>query len=357
MDAQGNVVIQPLYDFAGDFREGRAYVTSGGGFNAIIDKKGNIIYRGTRHQIISQFIHDGFIRISDVLDNYRKEGFMDRNGKLVIPYLFDEARDFENGFAPVCKYTDPFSEDERLEIPDAEKAKRRRWGMIDRRGKLIVPFEYATIFPFHDGLAMIVDAAGQHGYVDTTGKVVIPPQYKNAQSFSEGKAAVKVNGKWGFIDRKGNMVVAPAFIQARGFNDGRASVTNEAGKAGYIDVSGKLVIDYRFDFGNDFHDGNAVVQLDKKYGSINPAGEWLVKPESEEWMYYGEGLWTSTVSGKTGFVDSSGSWVIPPGFSDAMYFENGLAQVFRGGKRTGHSPLQAIGYVNRQGEMIWDFQR
>jgi hypothetical protein len=35
--------------------------------------------------------------------------------------------------------------------------------------------------------------------------------------FSEGLAAVKVNGKWGIIDKKGKMVIPPQFIDAYWF--------------------------------------------------------------------------------------------------------------------------------------------
>ena len=45
----------------------------------------------------------------------------------------------------------------------------------------------------------------------------IEAQYEDARSFSNGLAAVKVNGLWGFIDLSGEMVIEPAFLDAKDF--------------------------------------------------------------------------------------------------------------------------------------------
>ena len=42
---------------------------------------------------------------------------------------------------------------------------------------------------------------GKYGYVNKIGKLAIPLKYEKVSYFSEGLAAVKLNGKWGFISR------------------------------------------------------------------------------------------------------------------------------------------------------------
>jgi hypothetical protein len=37
------------------------------------------------------------------------------------------------------------------------------------------------------------------GFIDTTGKEVVPCIFEGARDFSEGLAAVLVDGKWGYI--------------------------------------------------------------------------------------------------------------------------------------------------------------
>lgn len=63
--------------------------------------------------------------------------------------------------------------------------------------------------------------------------VVIPAKYYLAENFSEGLAAVKINGKWGFIDKTGKMVIPATFSGAKDFSEGLAAVEIN-GKWGYI---------------------------------------------------------------------------------------------------------------------------
>jgi len=61
--------------------------------------------------------------------------------------------------------------------------------------------------------------------------------YDGAFSFSEGLAAVELNGKYGFIDKKGNLVIQPVYDNAYLFPEGLALVFLN-GKRGYIDTKG-----------------------------------------------------------------------------------------------------------------------
>ncbi|MCC8120455.1 MAG: S-layer homology domain-containing protein [Oscillospiraceae bacterium] len=66
---------------------------------------------------------------------------------------------------------------------------------------------------------------------DTRYKVLIDPVYEDASSFSDGLAAVKVNGKWGFIDESGEMVIQAKYDYVTGFNDGIALAAYDGGGA------------------------------------------------------------------------------------------------------------------------------
>lgn len=66
------------------------------------------------------------------------------------------------------------------------------------------------------------------GYVDAEGEVVIKPQYSDAKSFSNGLAAVCVDGKWGFIDKNNEIVIECQFKDADYFNEfGSCMVSSE----------------------------------------------------------------------------------------------------------------------------------
>ena len=65
---------------------------------------------------------------------------------------------------------------------------------------MVIPFKYDEADFFSEGFAG-VKLNGKWGFVDKSGKVVVPIKYEDGRSFSEGLAAVKLNGKWGFISR------------------------------------------------------------------------------------------------------------------------------------------------------------
>lgn len=78
-----------------------------------------------------------------------------------------------------------------------------------------------------EGLAAVQDTtSGLWGFVDKTGEYVIAPIYYGAYPFSEGLAAVNVDGDWGFIDTQGTMVLEPIYqtVETEKFENGYVTV-------------------------------------------------------------------------------------------------------------------------------------
>ena len=72
--------------------------------------------------------------------------------------------------------------------------KNCKWGFIDKTGKVIVPFEYEEAYDFQDGLAR-VSKNNKWGAIDETGEEVIQCQYNELLSFCDGLAKVEENGR------------------------------------------------------------------------------------------------------------------------------------------------------------------
>lgn len=79
------------------------------------------------------------------------------------------------------------------------------------------------------------------GYIDSTGKVVIPLQFSAAHNFSEGMAAVLIDGKLGYINKEGKVVIKPQFDEAQKFEGGKARVRIIKEGYGYVDKQGNFV--------------------------------------------------------------------------------------------------------------------
>ncbi len=172
-----------------------------------------------------------------------KFGFIDKSGKEIIPFLFDNATGFSDGLASV--------------------ASEGKEGFIDPTGKVVIPFMYDRTCAFQQGLAF-VKKDGKCGYVNASGQAVIPLIYDDADYyFKNALAAVKQADLYGYIDRTGKLIVPCQYKNAHGFNEGLASV-QLGDKWGFIDTTGTLVIDARYDYAGFFTDGVAEVKFEGK---------------------------------------------------------------------------------------------
>ncbi len=171
------------------------------------------------------------------------------------------------------------------------------------------------------------------GYIDKSGSTVISPQFDFCYGFSEGLAAVEIDGVYGFISKQGNFAVPLQYQWAFSFYYGLAPICFKDSKCGYIDKSGKITIPLSFREVDGFFDGLAAVQTETTKGFINTVGEWVFT-KSDETMYYSfsEGLcridvWGEKEEGYCGYIDTNGEIVIKPQFNDTRDFSEGYAYV------------------------------
>ena len=214
--------------------------------------------------------------------------------------------------------------------------KTEMYGYIDRFGKVILPYQYYEANSFSDGLALVKNAKRQYEYVDKTGKVMIDAsQYTSGSNFSEGLAAVAVrdNGqsvaKFGYIDTKGNMKIEPKFAKAYGFSEGLAKVcvgeSINAYSIGYIDESGayKVAPNLNDHYDDTLFSEGLVPIADGAGGYVNKEGQLVVNPvipkDDENYIKHniaGEfrnGIAkVSFTDGKIGYIDKSGTYIWDP---------------------------------------------
>ena len=69
-----------------------------------------------------------------------------------------------------------------------------RWGYVDAEGRLVIPCRYAAAAPFSEGRAAVQIPGERWGYIDTTGLMVIAPEYAVASPFADSLAWVELPG-------------------------------------------------------------------------------------------------------------------------------------------------------------------
>ncbi|MCB0712010.1 MAG: WG repeat-containing protein [Ignavibacteriae bacterium] len=218
------------------------------------------------------------------------------------------------------------------------------YGFINTDGRMVIPRQFADAGYFREGLAPVAITVNDDlvwGYINQTGKWVIEPQFSKAKGFSEGLAPVFLwtdsgtvyegfgcivsekydrIGKWGFINRAGEFVLPLTYGSAYGFHDGVATVYADSGYV-LIDRNGnELFPQRRFMWIGEFSEGQAPATLGFFLGG--------------------------QTNGEVGFINQFGEWRISPMFDNAGSFHSGRAVVTS-------KHLENFFYINSKGEVVW----
>ncbi len=120
------------------------------------------------------------------------------------------------------------------------------WGYINKTGKVVIKPQFRYALAFSEGLAA-VRIEGRYGYIDTTGRVVIAPSYDRGNPFSHGLAQVFRDGKPLFIDKNGHEIFQHSFASIMPFQQHSVTIAGTGtGKYCLIDRQGKMVTDSAF---------------------------------------------------------------------------------------------------------------
>lgn len=232
IDKTGKLVIPLQFSHAESFSEGLAGVNIGtqGGF---IDRTGKLVFS------LPLDVSFGFQAGIVLVQHGGEESYYNRAGhRLPTPKLTrGTGEPFAEGLAAV-----------RID---------EKWGYMDTAGAVIIAPAFLEASSFSEGLAAVqvpIDlvwcpspsgdsrwgATKRYGHIDKTGKIVIPPLSDYPATFSEGLAVISVCSKLSFIDRTGTIVLQPPFPVFSGFRNGLAAVESDAGN-GYIDRTGRII--------------------------------------------------------------------------------------------------------------------
>lgn len=145
------------------------------------------------------------------------------------------------------------------------------------------------------------------------------------------------NGKYGYVDKAGGTVVEPVFDRADEFVEGFATVM-VGGKWGFLKPDGTYLCEPQFDDLEDFEDGRAYVEVGERQGFVNTQGGWLLGLDEEVEI-------KESRNGRYGLVNPAGAWVVKPQFTEAWEWESFII-VCDG---------DAYGWMNRKGRWLNEF--
>ncbi|MBW7476067.1 WG repeat-containing protein [Paenibacillus oenotherae] len=257
INVKGQIIIEPKYSIAVNEQGNPAYVVADGK-QIYYDAAGNKLFECPLNQC--RYISDGMavyqkkIMMEDGTYQTRY-GYLNVKGEQVTEAIYHHASPFSDGLA-------------RVNMGKAS-------GYIDKTGRLVIPYRFSSTTEFSEGRAVVqLQAGGKYAYIDKTGKLITPAIYAHAGPFSDGAALVYVDGKYGYIDGTGKMFITPQFSAAWAFSDGLAAVERN-GRTFYINKQGKKVIYFG---GGQFVNGLAPASQGQQHGYIDRTGKFVIKP-------------------------------------------------------------------------------
>lgn len=269
--------------------------------------------------------YDDFLEVSDSLiavetKNGYGWGFIDLNGKEIVPCKYEEVHSFSEGLALVLTSYEGreeiikeiykgMPEQDDVEFSSARFSSENEWidkssrnmCFINKKGEIVISQVPSGICgDFHDGRAFVQGENDKFGFIDTYGNVVIPFIYDDVRRFSNGVAWTEKDGKWGLIDVDGNIKIPHNIPDSMGHNRGRRfyDFSNEMAvweglgssvdKYGYISKEGDQVIYPVYDDAYKFNEGYAVVYNSdsKNYSIINKHNNPILTLEGTEYSFY-----------------------------------------------------------------------
>ncbi len=327
IDLSGNIIREVATENAklpiqniGNFENKLAWVKSGNRFG-FINPQGKVIIPIT-YEVVSDFANGYAIARKNGLF-----GCIDTQGKEVLPFKFDGISLPESGLVRIKK----------------GKGTSGKWGLLDLKQNEVLPFEYQLIGPFLNGMATILQN-GKYGLINQKGKVILPPTFsvdlveitesgllmlKDGRYTQEtGVGPVLSYHKFGFALADGTILLDPVYNDTGNFEEiwkkqqGLTEVKIQ-GKVGYVNYKGNLVLPAEYEEAPGFdsiwrlNKGIAKVRKNKKYGYVNHHGNEIIASVYDQIEGY-EQAWKDSVSwvraqknGAFGLLNYAGEQVIP----------------------------------------------
>ncbi|MEK4005837.1 WG repeat-containing protein [Paenibacillus sp. FSL H3-0333] len=209
IDSSGRERVKPVYNFIGPFSEGRAVVSDVKGYT-FIDEKGKEV-TSARYDYLNS-LHEGRALFSkqNTTGGNSLYGYLDAQGKEVLPAVYLDAGDFSNGTALV-------------KIAEGEYA------LIDLHGVVLHTYKHPFVgYPGDGLLAFQATENGKYGYLHTDGTIAIQPQYTAALPFSEGRAVINTaadyGNAYGLIDKQGKMIIPAVYYEVQQLGENRVAL-------------------------------------------------------------------------------------------------------------------------------------
>ena len=300
-------------------------------------------------------------------------GYMNQNGAILIPAIYDEVSEFQEGLAVVLlsgksglinKRNQLISEFRYDEITDFSGNRAivkisDFIGVIDRGGNTILPIEYSDIFLIkdklfcanNDDLFSLYDENGKIkssqqfqeinlqlngdfivrindsiGVIDSNFKLKINPIYESIKFIHDTVYSYQINGKIGLISKNGKIITRALFDDISTYNtEAKNIIARLTNTICYLNLDGSKFLPELYDYFPKafdiarFNSDKAVFLKKGKFGIMDVKGKVLIKAIYNDLRFFGKNI-SVMKANKFGLIDLKGNTLLPFDFDEIEKF-------------------------------------
>lgn len=277
IDKNGHKISLFDYDEVLPFEDGKYLVMKNG-------KYGLVNYSGK--EIVTPkylYMHKYSNGVALVMGENNKIGFVDENGKEIVSPKYDYIDDFKGKTSLLVN--------------------NKKFGIIDRRGELLLPLQDEVIISLGNDLYGI-KKSGKYYIENINNGIVLGGSFDSIGEERDGLIPVGNEGKYGYIDSSGNEIIPLKYTELGVEENGLIVVKDEkSGKFGIMDLDGEFVVSPRFTYVVKRLDGYFIVGNDEfKEGVIDYNGEMVVPLEYENLEFKSKHLLTGEKNDRVSLI-------------------------------------------------------
>lgn len=200
-------------------------------------------------------------------------------------------------------------------------------GYMDEQGEVVIPAVYDWAGDFKEGLAVVMRAES-YGVINKQGQIHMPVAFEFISDYHNGYAIFSQDSKFGLVNRAGLKVIDNQFSDLE-WAFGDLLIYERDGLKGLMDVQGGFLSPLVYNEVNPVNEMLAIVSVDGLFGVINSSQMKVIPMEYEQIIQNEQGFMV-VKDGLRGLFDPFGKQLLPVEFNEIGEISHGFRVVRKG---------------------------
>jgi hypothetical protein len=284
IDADGTIVLDPVYDAIGEFKHFGFAVMQKNGYVGLLDQLGK--------EVVKPEYHDLKVLAKDLVavmtDGVWK--VLNMKGKVVLDIGYDRVQVWDNYYLAY--------------MSDG------KWGIVTKDGQKLLPPSYDEI-QLNDEGYFYTRNGDSWGLIDLSGQKVLDNIAEEIKVYNDSLFFYKQNNDWGAVDRKGNILIQPKYDFYTKLSENFIKLRGKNNFFIYSIPCASIISNNQYDDYYPFSKKYIMTKKDRQLGLIDWCGELVLYPSYHEIQSYGKDLFRVNFNGRWGVVRSDQGFIIP----------------------------------------------